>query len=124
MIKRIPCRSSSRGTVRRDAALADPNQSKAKSRMAESIGQLCPLLFCFMGDCAKSSAGAKLECFADFGGDEGRLSPLFGEEMSHSRIPRHNLRHNRCKKPLTSCKQNDIFFSLRHKEKIKEPRNC
>ena len=54
MIKRIPCRSSSHGTVRRDAALADPNQSKAKNRIAESIGQLCPLLFCFMGGIARN----------------------------------------------------------------------
>lgn len=82
MIKRIPCRSSSRGTVRRDAALADPNQSKAKSRIAESIGQLCPLLFCFMGNCVKSSAGAKLECFADFGGDEGRLCRVYVKDAA------------------------------------------
>lgn len=83
-----------------------------------------PLAFLLYGGLREIARVSKTLCFADFGGDEGRLSLLFGEEMSHSRIPRHNLRHNRCKKPLTSCKQNDIFFSLRHKEKIKEPRNC
>lgn len=49
-----------------------------------------PLAFLLYGELREIACVSKTLCFADFGGDEGRLSLLFGEEISHSRIPRHN----------------------------------
>ena len=84
--------------MRRDAALADPKSEQSEKQDGRKHRAVMPLAFLLYGELREIARVSKTLCFADFGGDEGRLCLLFGEEISHSRIPRHNLRHNRCKK--------------------------
>lgn len=45
--------------------------------MKEEEAKCVSLPFCYMENYVKLPAGAKLQCFADFGGSASGLSPLF-----------------------------------------------
>ena len=63
---------------------------QAEFAYVNKLRVVMPLAFLLYGELREIARVSKTLCFADFGGDEGRLSLLFGEEISHSRIPRHN----------------------------------